>query len=40
MEESISGRSKVEDSVVETTPRPTMWRTISDSSGIIGGEAR
>ena len=39
MEESVLGRSKVEDSVAKITPRPTVWRIVSDSSRIIGSEA-
>ena len=38
MEEGVSKRSKAEDSVVEATPRPTMWRIVSDSSRTTGGE--
>ena len=38
VEKGVSGGSKAEDSVVEATPRPTVWRTVSNSSMITGGE--
>ena len=35
MEESILGRSQVEDNVVQASPRPTTWWTILTPIGLL-----